>query len=348
MNLYNKAIAIISHSSLSVRKNILILITFLVVFICIVSILTIYFSKIYPLIIGLIILSFGLGLRHAVDADHIAAIDNTTRKFMHEGKKPVFVGLFFSLGHSTIVILLSLFLALSANFVRNTIPQFEQVGAIIGTSVSSFFLLIIGIINLITFLEIFHNFVHVVKHKSVLIAHAHTHLHTSGFLMKIFKPFVKTISKEWHMYFLGFLFGLGFDTASEIALLTISASSTDKLPFFAIMLLPLSFTAGMALIDSLDAVLMLGAYGWAFIKPIRKLYYNLTITFISVFIALFIGGLEALQLISQLLHINSAFFSFINTISISNLGMFIIILFILCWLVSIIFYKLNKFDKLLQ
>ncbi len=347
MDFLKKIYSITTRASIHIKKQIIFLCLILSFFSIVIGAFTIYFTKIFPILLGLVFLSFGLGLRHAVDADHIAAIDNTTRKLMHEGKKPVFIGFFFSLGHSTVVILLSVFLALSANYVKTTLPYFEQFGAILGTAISSIFLLIIGIINFITFLEIFHTFIHAVKTKSPLLSHAHTHIHTSGFLLRLFKPFIKAISAEWHMYFLGFLFGLGFDTASEIALLTLSATSTTVLPFFAILLLPLSFTIGMALIDSLDGVLMLGAYGWAFIKPIRKLYYNLTITFISVFIALFIGGLEGIQLIGQALQVNNQFFSFMNSISISNLGLFIIAVFIASWLISIAFYKMNNLDKLL-
>lgn len=346
MNVFSKIVLIIDRASKETQKKILLLFILLFLFLIIVTVLTVYFSKLYPILLGLVFLSFGLGLRHAVDADHIAAIDNTTRKFMHERKNPVFVGFFFSLGHSTIVILLSLLLIFSTKFVQANIPYLQQIGALLGTFVSSFFLLLIGVINLFIFLEIFHSFVHVVKTKSPLFAHAHTYVHTSGLFMRIFTPLTKAIAKDWHMYFLGFLFGLGFDTASEIALLTLSATALDKLSIFAIVLLPLSFTAGMAFIDSLDGVLMIGAYGWAFIKPIRKLYYNLTITCISVFIALFIGSVEALQLFGQLFKIKNGLFSAIYAMSISNLGFFIIAVFLLSWVISLLLYKIKKYDQL--
>lgn len=298
-----------------------------------------------PIIIGLASLAYGFGLRHAVDADHIAAIDNTTRKLMHEGKKPVGVGLFFSLGHSTIVILLSAFVALSTAYVNTNLPAFKEIGSLVGISISSIFLIVIGIINLIAFLDILKVWRHVTKGKHVTKRHVQEHLETKGVLARIFRPALKAVSNSWHMYFVGFLFGLGFDTASEVGILSLSAiSGGHGIQFWQIMLLPLVFTVGMALIDTLDGVLMLGAYGWAYINPVRKLYYNMNITLISVVIALFIGGIEALQIISDKTGWMGGLFGIVNSLDIGNLGYIIILAFVLSWILSLLFYKYQRYD----
>lgn len=222
---------------------------------------------------GLILLAFGLGLRHAVDADHIAAIDNVTRKLMAEGKKPLFVGFFFALGHSAVVILLSGAIALSSSLVQS-LPFLKQTGSIIGLTISSVFLIIIGIVNLLALRDI--------KNTT-----------PKGFMSKLLKPLTKIVTKSPQMFYIGFLFGLGFDTATEIGLLSISAATAiSGIPFWEIMLLPLAFTAGMTLIDTLNGILMHKAYGWA--------YSNLVITLLSAGVALFIGVKQALEVISKI------------------------------------------------
>jgi len=301
----------------------------------------------HPLFLGLIAIAYGLGLRHAVDADHIAAIDNTTRKLMNNGKKPVAIGLFFSLGHSTIVIILSILVAFSSVFIKQVLPTLQTTGTIIGTTVSSFFLLLIGLINLVAFFDILRIFKTAKKSKKYNEEVIAAQLQSGGILTRIFRPFLKTVKSSWQMYFIGFLFGLGFDTASEVGLLSISAaSSVSGISYIEILLLPLAFTAGMVLIDTVDGILMLGAYGWAYIQPMSKLYYNLNITIVSVIIALFIGGVEALQLISAAFNMHNDFFQMINAINFSKLGYISILIFITSWLISFSIYKIKRFDEM--
>lgn len=299
----------------------------------------------HPLLLGLIAIAYGLGLRHAVDADHIAAIDNTTRKLMNDGKRPVSVGLFFSLGHSTIVIILSVLVALSSVFIKHSLPSLQSTGTVIGTSISSFFLLLIGFINLIAFLDILRVFNCVAKGGSCRKRITNNHFPVTGFLARILKPALKAVTDSWHMYFVGFLFGLGFDTASEVGLLSISAaSSVTGISLGEMLLLPLAFTAGMVLIDTLDGVLMLGAYGWAYVQPVRKLYYNLNITLVSVIIALFIGGVEAVQLLSLEFKFNNSFSQLINAIDLGKLGYITIFIFVISWVISFLVYKVRRYD----
>lgn len=298
-------------------------------------------------LLGLVLLAYGLGLRHAVDADHIAAIDNTTRKLMAEGERPVAVGFFFSLGHSTVVILLSLLLAVSASYVTTNLPTFREIGSLVGTAISSFFLLMIGLINLVTLVDIFRLWAKVTRGKVHDEAEIHTHLHTKGFLARLFMPFLRAVTRSWNMYFVGFLFGLGFDTASEVGLLSLSVATGAKgVPLWEMLLLPMAFTAGMSLIDTLDGILMLGAYGWAYLNPIRKLYYNMNITFISVIIALCIGGIEATQLISERFHLSGPVFTFIGNMDLGSFGYIIILAFVLSWVVSVFIYKVKGYDRI--
>lgn len=334
-------------SSNSIKRRIIVLMVILISINIAVWLGGIFYSHLHPMLLGLIAIAYGLGLRHAVDADHIAAIDNTTRKLMTEGKKPVAVGLFFSLGHSTIVFVLTVFVALSSLAIKNALPLLQSTGTIIGTTVSSFFLILIGIINLMAFVNILRIFRAISKGKKIKRSVIHKHIHYSGVLTKIFRPVLKTVTASWHMYFVGFLFGLGFDTASEVSLLSISAaSSTTGITFNEILLLPLAFTAGMVLIDTLDGILMLGAYGWAYVQPVRKLYYNLNITFISFIIALVIGGVEALQLLSSEFRLNGLLFRLINAVDFDKLGYITIGIFIFSWVLSLVVYKIRQFDAI--
>lgn len=312
-----------------------------------VWVLTFFMSTQYPILIGLVTLAYGLGLRHAVDADHIAAIDNTTRKLMQEGQKPVAVGFFFSLGHSTVVIFLSLLVAISANFIKTNLPILRETGGLIGTLVSSIFLLTIGIINLFVFIDIFKLWKKITKEKRYDESLLHEHLHNRGLLAKIFRPLLKSLQKSWHMYMIGLLFGLGFDTASEVGLISIAAATAVRgIPTLYILILPLAFTAGMAIIDTLDGILMLGAYGWAYIKPTRKLYYNMNITLISVIIALFIGSVEAIQIIFNQLKLKGNIAHMISNLDFGNLGYIIISIFVVSWIISLLIYKSRKYDIL--
>jgi high-affinity nickel-transport protein len=225
------------------------------------------------------------------------------------------------------------------------LPSLQSTGAVVGTSVSSLFLLLIGFINLIAFLDILRIFKCVTKGGSCRKKIAENNIPTGGFLIRILGPVLKTVTASWHMYFVGFLFGLGFDTASEVGLLSISvASSTTGISIWEVLLLPSAFTAGMVLIDTLDGVLMLGAYGWAYIQPVRKLYYNLNITLVSVIIALFIGGIEALQLLSAQFKFHNSFSQVINTIDLSKLGYITIVIFVISWTISVIIYRIRRYD----
>ncbi len=347
IKLLEKLTTIVKKAPPDVRTRLIVIFTFLTVFNGGVWLLVLIASHTSAVLLGLASLAYGFGLRHGVDADHIAVIDNTTRKLMHDGKRPVAVGLFFSLGHSTIVVLLSLLVAISAAFVHNNLPAFKETGSLIGTLVSSSFLIIIGIINLIVLIDIFKIWRKVLRGAAYDDVILTEHLYNRGMLTRLFGPILKTVNQSWHMYFVGFLFGLGFDTASEVGLLSISAVSGAKgMPVWEIMLLPFAFTAGMSLVDTLDGILMLGAYGWAYVKPIRKLYYNMNITLISVIIALFIGGVEGLQIISAQTKIHTGILGLANNIALENLGYIIIAAFLASWLLSIAIYKLNRYDLL--
>ncbi len=302
----------------------------------------------YPLLLGTALLAYSLGLRHAVDADHIAAIDNVTRKLMQQGKRPVAVGFMFSLGHSTIVVLGTAAIAATALALQHRLDAVRQIGGIIGTLVSTFFLLGIGIVNLIVLRSIYQAFVRVRRGEPYVEEDFDMLLGNRGFLARLFRPIFGMIRNSWHMYPLGILFGLGFDTATEIGLLGISAAEASKgLSLWSILVFPALFAAGMSLIDTTDNILMLGAYGWAFVKPIRKLYYNLTITFVSVAVAFAVGGIEALGLLAGQLHLKGKFWDLISRLNgnFGTLGYLIVGLFTLSWLVSIAIYKWRGFDR---
>lgn len=345
MKFFKKLVSIFTHGSSELKIRLLSIFAFLALFNVSIWSFALISSHKYPILLGLAALAYGLGLKHAVDADHIAVIDNSTRKLMQDGKRPVAVGFFFSLGHSTIVVLLSVLVAISASFVKNDLPAFKEIGSLIGTSISASFLLIIGTINLIFLIDIFKTWKMITKGGKYDEMTIQEHLKKRGIMTRILTPFLKKISNSWDMYIIGFLFGLGFDTASEVGLLSISAASgASGMPIADILVLPLIFTAGMTLIDTLDGILMLGAYGWAYVKPIRKLYYNMNITFISVVIALFIGGIEALQILSGQLKLGGSFFGFINNLDFGNLGYIIIATFLASWIISFFIYKIKGYD----
>ena len=303
----------------------------------------------HPLLLGTALLAYGLGLRHAIDADHIAAIDNVTRKLMHEGKRPVGVGLFFSLGHSTVVVAASVAIAATASALAGPLAAFRNVGSTVGTLVSAFFLLIIAGMNFVILLSIYRTF-HRVRGGEVT---GHNDLDSilmgGGLLARVFRPLFGMIRRSWHMYPLGLLFGLGFDTATEIGLLGISAAEATKgLPIWSILVFPALFTVGMSLLDSADSILMLGAYGWAFTTPMRKLYYNMTITFVSVVVALLVGGIEALGLVGSTLGLSGGFWSAIAALNnnFGNIGYLIVAVFVVSWLASAIVYRLKGYHEL--
>jgi len=305
----------------------------------------------YPILLGTATLAYTFGLRHAFDADHIAAIDNVTRKLMQEGKRPVAVGFFFSLGHSTIVVLLSIAIAITATALQSKFDNFTTVGGVIGTLVSAFFLFAIAIANILVLISIYRTF-RIAKNAGKFVEEdLDLMLSKRGFMGRILRRFFHLIERSWRMYPLGVLFGLGFDTATEVGLLGISATQAAQgLPIWSILVFPALFTAGMSLMDTTDGVLMLGAYGWAFVKPIRKLYYNLTITAVSVIVAVVVGGLEALNLIGDQLGLTDGggFWGAIGAINenFGVLGYIIVGVFVLSWLVSFIVYRANGYDDI--
>jgi high-affinity nickel-transport protein len=305
--------------------------------------------KNHPVLLGTAFLAYTFGLRHAVDADHIAAIDNVTRKLMQQGKKPVGVGFFFSLGHSTIVFGLSVLIALTSVAIKGRFSAFESIGGIIGTAVSAFFLLAIAMANIIILISVYRTFQRVKRGGQFVEDDLNLLLAQRGFFGRIFRNLFRLIEHSWQMYLVGFLFGLGFDTATEVGLLGISATeATRGLPIWSILVFPTLFMAGMALVDSTDSILMVGAYGWAFLKPIRKLYYNMTITFVSVLVALLVGGIEVLGLVGDQFKSHSAVWSLIGSLN-DNFGMvgFVIIgVFAVSWVVSILIYRVNRYDEI--
>jgi len=303
----------------------------------------------YPVLLGTALLAYGLGLRHAIDADHIAAIDNVTRKLMHDGKRPVGTGFFFSLGHSTVVVLASIAIAATAMALDARVTSFHRVGGVIGTLVSTVFLVAIAVMNLFVLASVYRTFHRVRRGGAVVEEDLDTLLAGSGLLARIFRPLFGMVRASWHMYPLGLLFGLGFDTATEIALLGISAAeAAHGMPIWSILVFPALFTAGMSLLDTTDSVLMLGAYEWAYRKPIRKLYYNLTITFVSVVVALLVGGIEALGLVRERFSLRDGMWQTIASLNehFGYIGVVIIGVFAVSWGASALIYRLKGYDAL--
>jgi high-affinity nickel-transport protein len=300
----------------------------------------------YPVLLGTAFLAYSLGLRHAVDADHIAAIDNVTRKFMQEGKRPVTTGFFFSFGHSTVVLVGSTLIATSAVSLQKQLHFSHISGRLVGTIVSSAFLFIIAAINLVMLHSIYRAFVRAsynAKHNLTEMTPVANH----GLLTRILAPFITLVSKSWHMFPLGILFGFSFDTATEVGLLGISAlEATNGLSIWSILMFPALFAVGMSLIDTADNLFMLVAYGWAFTKPVRKLYYNITITFISVLIAIGIGSLEILGLYADRFQPEGQFWTLIRRLNDSFylVGYAVVVLFVLCWVASLAIYKWMHID----
>jgi high-affinity nickel-transport protein len=303
----------------------------------------------FPVLLGTAFLAYSFGLRHAVDADHIAAIDNVTRKLMQENKRPVAVGFMFSLGHSTIVVLGSVAITWTVVALQNRMDGVKQVGGVVGTLVSTLFLFGIAFVNLIVLRSIYRTFSRVRRGEAYIEEDFYLLLANRGLLARLFRPMFRMITRSWHMYPLGLLFGLGFDTATEIGVLGISATEASKgLPVWSILIFPALFAAGMSLIDTTDNILMLGAYGWAFVKPVRKLYYNMTITSVSVVVALVVGGIEALGLLAGQFHLKGSFWDVVVKLNgnFGTLGYFIVGLFAVSWIVSIAFYKWRRLDDL--
>ena len=303
----------------------------------------------YPVLLGTASLAYTFGLRHGVDPDHIAAIDNVTRKLMQGGKRPLYAGFFFALGHSTIVVIASVFVALSVAALQSKFEGFREIGGVIGTSVSAFFLLVISIANIVILISVYRVFAAVKRGDRLIDDDLHDLLSQRGLLGRMLRSLFAVVTKSWHMFPLGLLFGLGFDTASEVGLLGISAAQGSAgLPAWSILVFPALFTAGMSLVDTTDGVLMVNAYGWAFIKPIRKLYYNLTITLVSIVVALLIGGVEALGLLGSKLGLAGGFWDLIGALNdnFGTLGYLIVGIFAASWLISVMVYRLSGYDSI--
>jgi nickel/cobalt transporter (NiCoT) family protein len=299
--------------------------------------------------IGLGMTAYTLGMRHAFDADHIAAIDNTTRRLMTEGKRPVSVGLWFSLGHSTIVFGLVALLAFGvralAGQVENESSLLQQITGVVGTAVSGTFLCIIGIINLVILIgiiKVFRNMRHGAYDEEAL----EEQLNKRGLMNRILSGATKTVSKPWQMYPIGVLFGLGFDTATEVGLLVLAGGAAAfALPWYAIMTLPILFAAGMSLLDTIDGCFMNFAYGWAFSRPVRKIYYNITITGLSVAVAMIIGMIELISIVTQQAGITTGPLAAIANISLDFVGYAIVALFVLAWVIALMVWKYGRIEE---
>jgi high-affinity nickel-transport protein len=302
-----------------------------------------------PALLGTAVLAYMFGLRHAFDADHIAAIDNVVRTLVQERKTPFSVGFFFSLGHSSIVVLASVAIAATTAAMQSRFDGFHDIGGVIGTTVSALFLLVIGIANLFVMRGVWAAFGRARRGENIVDEDLDALLAGSGFLARIFRPMFKVVARSWHMYPIGFLFGLGFDTATEIGVLGISAAQAAQgMSFWIILVFPVLFTAGMSLMDTTDSVLMTSAYGWALVKPIRKLWYNLTITAASVVVAVFIGGVEALGLVADKLGLEGGVWSLIGDLNdnLANFGYAVVAIFMATWLISAVLYRARGYDNL--
>lgn len=298
---------------------------------------------------GTAALAYTLGMRHAFDADHISAIDNTTRKLMSEGKRPLAVGFFFSLGHSSVVaslaILLNFGIKALGTQLKDKNSSLHHYTGLIGTTVSGIFLMLIAILNLVILVSIVRVFIDMRK-GMYNEEELEKHLNSRGFLMRFFGPIARRIDASWKMYPLGILFGLGFDTATEIGLLVLAGSSVVAgLPWWAILSLPLFFAGGMSLLDTIDGSFMNFAYGWAFSKPVRKVYYNIVITGLSVSVALFVGGLEVSQVIAKQLNLTGGFWGYAATFNLNSAGYIIVGLFAGVWIVALALWRYGKIEE---
>jgi nickel/cobalt transporter (NiCoT) family protein len=298
-----------------------------------------------PAFLGLGFLAYTLGMRHAFDVDHIAAIDNTVRKLVQHKKNPTGVGFFFSMGHSTVVCIMALITAFAAHWAQLHIPQMKEIGGMIGTYVSGFFLVMIGMVNLYIMLNMIKVF------KGMRSGEYGEHkmdelLHSRGLISRFISPLLRFVNKSWHVYPIGFLFGLGFDTASEVALLAISAGAAQSVySFTGLLALPILFAAGMSLLDTADGIFMTTAYRWALTTPLRKVYYNLTVTGLSVIAALMIGFIELSQVLSVKLRLKGAFWNWMQELDLGSLGYILVGLFVLSWACSYAAWRFFRIEE---
>jgi nickel/cobalt transporter (NiCoT) family protein len=299
--------------------------------------------------IGVAVTAYTLGLRHAFDADHISAIDNTTRKLMAEGKRPMSVGFWFSLGHSSVVFVLGIGLTFAARAivsqVSNSNSTVETFGGIIGTAVSGSFLYLIAALNLVILVGIVKVFLEM-RRGRYNDEELEQQLNARGLMTRFFGKLMRAIKSPWQMYPVGVLFGLGFDTATEVALLAATAGvATAGLPWYAVLSLPILFAAGMATLDTLDGSFMNFAYGWAFSKPVRKVYYNITITGLSVVVAMLIGTIEIFGLLAAQLKFSGGFWDFMSDFNINEAGFIIVGLFVVTWVAALAIWRFGRIEQ---
>lgn len=298
-----------------------------------------------PALFGIGFLAYTLGLRHAFDADHIVAIDNTIRKLVQQKKNAIGVGFYFSLGHSTVVFLMTVATVFVTQWAENNMPQLKDIGGIIGTTVSGLFLILIGVVNLFVAVDIYKVFIKM-RQKSYDENKMEELLNNRGLMARFLNPLFNLVSKSWHVYPIGFLFGLGFDTASEVALIAISAGAAKSdISVTGIMALPILFAAGMSLLDTADGVFMTNAYKWAFSTQLRKVYYNLTVTSLSVVAAFFIGAIELAQVITSKMGLTSEICRWVQNLDIGAVGYILVVLFLLIWVTSYGIWKFNKIEE---
>ena len=299
--------------------------------------------------VGLGVTAYTLGMRHAFDADHIAAIDNTTRKLMTEGKRPLSVGFWFSLGHSSVVFIMVTLLAFGIRALAGALEDdqstLQQTTGLWGTSVSGVFLVLIGLVNLAALIGIVKVF-RGMRSGELDEAALERQLDQRGFLNRILGRVTRAVTRPWHMYPVGLLFGLGFDTVTEVGLLVIAGgAAAANLPWYAVLTLPILFAAGMSLLDTIDGSFMNFAYGWAFSKPVRKIYYNLTVTALSVAVALGIGGIELVSILTEKLDITSGPLGWIGSIDLGAIGFWIVGLFVVTWVVALAVWKFGRVEE---
>ena len=300
----------------------------------------------HPFLMGLAALAYTFGLRHAFDADHIAAIDTTTRKLMEPGRRPFGVGFFFALGHSTIVFVMTLGIAVAARSIATDMPELRALGSLVGTTISGVFLYAMGIINLIVLIDVYRVF-RSMRRGRYDAAELEAALVRRGFITRWFGRMFDLVSRPRQMYWVGLLFGLGFDTATEVALLTTAGvAASQALPLTAVLSLPIVFAAGMSLLDSADGVLMCGAYGWAFTNPLRKIFYNLTITGLSVMVALVIGTIQLVTIVTdRILGVHTGIWGVIQDLDFQTMGVLMVGLFAGSWLASLAVWHFGGIEK---
>ncbi len=299
--------------------------------------------------VGLGVTAYTLGMRHAFDADHIAAIDNSTRKLMGEGKRPLSVGFWFSLGHSSVVFVMVALLAFGIRALATQLGDdrsaVQRVTSVWGTSVSGIFLILIGLINLAALIGILKVF-RAMRHGHFDEAALEEQLDKRGFLNRILRPVTRAVSKPWHMFPVGLLFGLGFDTVTEVGLLVVAGgAAAGSLPWWAILTLPILFAAGMSLLDTIDGSFMNFAYGWAFSKPVRKIYYNIIITALSVAVALLIGGIELISILTEKLGITTGLLAGIGSVNLNSVGYWIVGMFVATWAAALAVWRFGRIEQ---